>query len=76
MTTTGIPIEALFAVLGFLLAGIYADVKRDLRTLRKGGIVRDRKMDRIGIVLGLVCQTLKVPFSDILKGHDDDDHAQ
>lgn len=75
MTTTGIPIEVLFSVLGFLLAGIYLDVKRDLRTLRRGAVNRDKKMDRFGIVLGLVCQTLKVPFSSILQAHDDDDHA-
>jgi hypothetical protein len=63
-TMTGIPIEWLFGAIGFLLAGIYADIKRDLRNIKRAASNRDRVVDRLRIALCFMARTLKVPFAE------------
>lgn len=79
-TTTGIPIEALFAVIGFLLVAVYGDIKRELRLLKQqlnqvkeAGERRDKKVDRVSLAISFMAAQLKIPFvSRILKGTTDD----
>lgn len=72
--STGIPIEYLFAIIGFLLLGIYGDVKRELRSLKRDGAHRDRNQERFRIALIYVVRHLKVPFAaSLLDVKDEDD---
>lgn len=76
-TTTGIPIEALFAVIGFLLVAVYGDIKRELRQLRQAGNKRDAKVDRLGLAISFIAKNLKIPFvSSILRESNDDDTGE
>jgi uncharacterized protein (DUF2384 family) len=80
-TLTGIPVDALLSVIGVLVGAIYADLKRDLRGLKRAAEKRDehqhrmaQRQSRIAVVLEILCKTLKVPFSDVLRDADDSDH--
>jgi hypothetical protein len=76
MSVTGIPIEWLFGVLGILVSVIYADIKRELRSLNRSAARRELTLERFRIAISLVCRKLNVPFSDILKGDGDSDTSE
>lgn len=78
-TMTGIPIDVLFTVIIALIGAVYADIKRELRSLRRNGTNRDLLMERFRIALSYVCQTLHVPFAASLldgKTPQDDDSGE
>lgn len=66
---TGIPVETLFELIGALLLIIYADIKRELRSIRRSAETRDKVVERLRIALCFMARTLKVPFAEsILMG--------
>lgn len=62
-STTGIPIEALFAALGGMGLIVYADVKRELRRLSRESEHRTRMLDSMAAVFQIVCGKLDIPWS-------------
>ena len=62
MSLTGIPIEFLFAAIGGMLGLIYADMKRELRTLRKESNARGTSIALIRQSVNSLCNHLKLPF--------------
>lgn len=75
-TMTGIPIEWLFAAIAGLLGMVYADLKKELRSQTRRGINRDKKTERIRITLGLMCESLKLPYAKILDDPSDIDDTK
>lgn len=80
--TTGVPVELLFAAVATLMGIVYADTKRELRRLRssldrveKSALRRERMLDRLRIVLSLVCRKLNVPFASIIAADANDDET-
>jgi hypothetical protein len=72
-SSTGIPIEILFGIIGALVSFIYADLKREVRILRRESNDRTVKISKLSIILGMVCHKLGVPFGHILDDKDDED---
>jgi hypothetical protein len=72
-TTTGIPIEYLFGLIGILISIIYCDIKRELRKLRTASELRDLAQERFRVALIFICRKLDIPFSDVLQSHHKDD---
>lgn len=70
--TTGIPVELLFTIIGALLLCIYADLKFEVRRLRKESVARGLTLALLRQALHIVCTHLKIPFS-IGLGPDKDD---
>ena len=63
MSVTGIPIEYLFAIVGAMVAGIYLDLRREVRSLRKESIARGTQIALIKQMLNAVCKHIKLPYS-------------
>jgi hypothetical protein len=55
VTSTGIPIELLFAAIGVMVMACYGGLVWELRKLRSSGVRRDR-------LLVLICDRLKINF--------------
>jgi hypothetical protein len=67
---TGIPIEVLFGLIGALGMIIYADVKHDLRRLRRASNQRGKSLIYLGSILEQVCDKMHIKFR---PPRDDDD---
>jgi len=62
-TLTGIPIEALFAMIGALGSLVYLDIKREVRWLRKESAHRTRVLDSLCAVFHIAAKKLDIPWS-------------
>jgi hypothetical protein len=59
---TGIPVELLFTIIGTLIVGIYLDLKREVRSLRKESNVRGTSIALIRQAVNAICNHIKLPF--------------
>jgi hypothetical protein len=70
-TLTGIPIEVLFAIIGALGMIIYADVKHDLRRLRRASSQRGKSLVYLASILEQVCDKMHIKFRAPSDNEDD-----
>ena len=62
MHDVGIPIEILFAIIGALAMLIYADVKHELRSLRRASAHRAKSLNYLAGILELICDKMHIKF--------------
>jgi hypothetical protein len=60
---TGIPVEALFSIIGGMVTLVYLDLRREVRTLRKESQTRTVQLTGIRFILASVCKKLDIPFT-------------
>lgn len=64
MTTTGIPIEWMFAVLAAMVGGIYLNLLWEVRRLRSESSKRGENIAAMRYTLRAICHKLDLPFGD------------
>lgn len=62
MTSTGVPVEWLFAVIALMVGGTYLNIIFEIRLLRKSAAKRDRKVSNLTIMIKNICGKLSIPF--------------